>query len=237
MVEGVSGKLKRVASKRKSGPAMAVIEKLETQASLTEQAHRSIKRYILAGDLLSEERLTEDFFSRQLGISKSPVREAMNSLQNEGLLRIEPRRGAYVPRYSGREIQDLYDLREALEVFATATAVLTPALLAALRASVRRTKKLLAADDKAAHIEEDIAFHSRIVNATGNAELSRVHRNIQDKLWLCRCQTYQLTSPDTPSAHQAITKALAEGDREAAVEATRRHIRFVCKALVSAAAK
>lgn len=177
------------------------------------------------------ERLTEEFFARELGISKSPVREAMNSLEREGLLRIEPRRGAYVRTFSDREIADLYAVREILEAYAATHATVTDEFVAGLRASVDRTKEILQRDDKASHIEEDIAFHAQIVEAAGNAELTRVHANIQDKLWLCRCQTYQITSTDTPKAHGEITERFAAGDRAGAVEAVRGHIQFVSKAL------
>ena len=214
---------------------MPAIEKLDAVVSLTDQAHRSIKRFILAGSLDAEERVTESFFADRLGISKSPVREALNALQNEGLLRIEPRKGIYVHRFNAKEITDLYELREALEVFATQVVEITDELIEALRCSLDRTQKFLDVDDKAAYIEEDIAFHQMIVNSTGNGELGRVHTNIQDKLWLCRCQTYQLTSPDTPSAHKLITDALASDDRIAAREATQEHIRFVRNALLAGA--
>jgi DNA-binding GntR family transcriptional regulator len=214
---------------------MPVLAKLDTVASLTDQAHRSIKRFILAGSLDTQGRLTESFFADRLGISKSPVREALNALQNEGLLRIEPRKGIYVHRFSAKEITDLYELREALEVFATRMVEITDELIEALRRSLDRTQQFLDDDDKAAYIEEDIAFHQMIVNSAGNEELSRVHGNIQDKLWLCRCQTYQLTSPDTPSAHKSIADALAAYDRTAACEATQAHIRFVRNALLAGA--
>jgi len=212
---------------------MPVLDKLDTATSLTDQAHRSIKRFILAGSLDTDERLTESFFADRLGISKSPVREALNALQNEGLLRIEPRRGIFIHRFSAKEITDLYELREALEVFATQTVDITPKLVRALRESVERTEQLLTQNHKPAYIEEDISFHRLIVTGTGNDQLSRVHSNIQDKLWLCRCQTYQLTSPDTPSAHKTITESLASHDRNAAREATQTHIHFVRNALLA----
>ena len=210
------------------------MKKLRSSLSLTEQAHQSIKRYILLKNPASDVRLTETFFAEQLGISKSPVREALNSLQNEGLLRIEPRRGAYVHRFSGKEIADLYELREAIETFAAAVVPITPELIGELRRSVERTEALLQAGKKTAYIEEDIFFHRMIVGAAGNHELSRVHSNLQDKLWLCRCQTYQLTSSDTPSAHHNITEAIASGDRPRAKQMTSSHIQFVRTALVEA---
>ena len=213
---------------------MPSLKKLRSSANLTERAHRSIRQYILARNPGTEVRLTETFFAEQLGISKSPVREALNSLQSEGLLRIEPRRGAFIHKFSGKEISELYELREALETFATAIVPITPALVAELRGSVDRTEDLLRLGKKAAYIEEDIFFHRLIVSSAGNHELSRVHSNLQDKLWLCRCQTYQLTSSDTPSAHRRITEAIASGDRPLAKQMTSSHIQFVRSALVAA---
>lgn len=200
--------------------------------SLTEYAHQSIREYILEGHLNAESRLTEDFFAQHLGISKSPVREALNTLQGEGLLRIEPRRGAFLYRFSPKEIKDLYQLREALEVFAAATAVITPEFVKELQQSVARSGDYLRENDQARYIEEDIHFHETIVGATGNVELCRVFANLQNKLWLCRCQTYRLTSPDTPESHREISEALRDNDRVRAQEVTRRHIRFVRDALL-----
>ena len=213
---------------------MSPLRKLEASQSLTEQAHARIKRYILAKTPGAEARMTETFFAERLGISKSPVREALNSLQSEGLLRIEPRRGAFVHRFTAKEIADLYGLREAVETFAAELVPVTPKLIKELRASVRRTKELLGRNDKAGYIDEDIYFHHLIVQSTGNAELVRVHGNLQEKLWLCRCQTYQLTSSDTVSAHRAIAEALATDDRIAAKSATQNHIRFVRTVLTQA---
>jgi DNA-binding GntR family transcriptional regulator len=205
---------------------MSHVEKVEAD-NLTEQAHRSIKRYILRGNLKPGDRLTEDFFAQELGISKSPVREALNALQKEGLLRIEPRKGAYLHHFTAKEVADLYDLREAIEVFAAQTMVITPQLVQQLAANVDRTCLFLKQDKKAEYIDEDITFHKMIVAATGNLELQRVHSNIQSKLWLCRCQTYQLTSPDTPAAHKELSDAIAAHDRNYAAAMTSKHIQFV----------
>lgn len=204
--------------------------------SLTTQAHQSIKRYILTKESVREERLTEEFFSRELGISKSPIREAMNSLEREGLLRIEPRRGAFVRTFSEQEIAELYLVREMIEVYAAQNAVLTEELIAQLRASVQRITTHYEEGNKEAFIDEDVFFHGVIVQAVGNAELVRMHLNTQDKQWLCRCQTFQLASPDSPKAHGDIAEGLARNNRAAAMEATRGHIRFVSQALQRAQA-
>src|SRR5260370_20149975 len=110
--------------------------------------------------------------------------------------------------------------------------MITPQLVAELQQSVTRSGDYLRENDQARYIEEDIHFHETIVGATGNVELCRVFANLQNKLWLCRCQTYRLTSPDTPEAHCEISEALRDHDRVRAQEVTRRHIRFVRDALL-----
>src|SRR5574340_898893 len=98
------------------------MKKLHIPSNLTSLAYDSIKRYILDGKLDEDARLTEEFLSTSLGISKSPIREALNRLETEGFIRIEPRRGAYLQEYSTQDIKDLYDLRNALETHAVHTA-------------------------------------------------------------------------------------------------------------------
>jgi len=203
---------------------MNAMKKLETPQNLTALAYKSIKAYIL---------LTEELLSHQLGISKSPVREALNSLHTEGLIRIEARRGAYLRRFSLKEVKDLYELREMLEVYAVGVAELSPRLIADLRSSARRTRRLLKANDKLGHIEEDTKFHGLIASATGNAELCRVLDNVQSQIWLCRRKTYSLSSSTAPDAHLAILDALQKGNRKAAQAAMHGHIALVRQRLIA----
>jgi len=214
------------------GSMVSSIKKLTTPPNLTALAYSSIKRHILEGKLDEDTRLTEEFLSKRLGISKSPVREALNSLQTEGLIHIEPRRGARLRQFSVKEVKNLYDLRETLEVFAVSITRVTPALLAALAKSVERTRRHLKANDKTKHIEEDTWFHGAIASATGNDELCRVLKNIQDQIWLCRCKTYDLSSSTASDAHLAILQALEENDRKGAQAAMRSHIDHVRTRLI-----
>lgn len=204
--------------------ATELIQKIPVQQNLTALAYESIKKHILEGRLTVDTRLTEESLSQLLGISKSPIREALNGLQNEGLIRIEPRRGAFLRTFSIQEVRDLYDLREVLEVFAVSTARITPGLLDKLNASIKRTSQFLLADDRNAHIEEDSRFHGLIAESTGNRELCRILGNIQNQIWLFRCQTYNLSSSTAPKAHKAILESLKKHDLLAAQRAMREHI-------------
>lgn len=203
------------------------MKKLTNIPNLTELTYRSIKEQLLDGTLSEGTRLTEEQLANQLGISKSPVREALNRLETEGLICIEARRGAYVREFSIKEVSDLYEFREVLELHSIAAAEITPALLAEMAESIERTKRFLAAGDKLKHIEEDLRFHGLIATASGNAEFCRVFQNIQQKSLLCRYKTYHLSGSTSPSGHGKIYQALKIHDRNAAQLAMQEHVRFV----------
>jgi DNA-binding GntR family transcriptional regulator len=207
--------------------------KIPKYPNLTELAYLHIKQYILEGSFSEGSKLTEDTLAAQLGISKSPVREALNRLESEGLVSIEPRRGAYVRRFSLREACDLYSLREVLEVYAVGLADITPSFLNELAASIDRIKGDLEERDTVAYVEEDIRFHNMIAAATGNKELCRILENISQKSALCRSKTYRLAAAASPDCHDRIYLAMKEGHRELAQKAMREHILFFRDALLN----
>lgn len=210
------------------------MKKLSNLPNLTELTYRSIKEQLLDGTLAEGTRLTEEQLASQLGISKSPVREALNRLEAEGLISIEARRGAYVREFSSKEISDLYDFREVLELHAISAARVTPELLEQMAASIERIRQFLASGEKARHIEEDLRFHALIADASGNAEFCRVFQNVQQKSLLCRYKTYHLSGTTAPASHGSIYQALEINDRQAAMDAMREHIRYVKTRLLEA---
>jgi DNA-binding GntR family transcriptional regulator len=208
------------------------MKKIKIPTDLTTLAYNSIKEYILEGRLDQESRLTEKLLSEQLGISRSPIREALNSLATEHLITIEPRRGASLRRFSVQETSDLYDVRKLLEVYAVQTADITPKFLATLEKSIERSEVLLDSNRKKEFIEEDMRFHGAIASATGNGPLAAILENIQNQIWLCRCKTYNLSSSTAPKAHRAILDALKREDRKEAKRAMGEHIDYVRQQLV-----
>lgn len=208
------------------------MKKLKIPSNLTTLAYNSIKEYILEGRLDEASRLTEEFLSTQLGISKSPIREALNRLETEGLIRIEPRKGAYLPRLSTEEVTNLYDLREALETHVVRTAGLTPDILHELRQSLKRQRTFLKSNDRAHYIEEDVHFHATLAQATANTHLCTVLENVQNQIWLSRRNTYDLSSSTAPDSHEAIVDALERNERDRAAGAMRDHIQNVKRHLL-----
>jgi DNA-binding GntR family transcriptional regulator len=201
--------------------------KLTKNPNLTEQAYQSVKQQLLNGSFPEGSKLTEEYLSSALGISKSPVREALMRLESEGLINIEARRGAYVRKFTAKEVRELYDVRALLEVHAVSTARITPQLLEAMAASIERTRANLEAGDKLSHIEEDIHFHGLISRSTANHEFGRILDNIQQKSLLCRMATFYLSATTAPASHQKIYTAMRDGDVELAKREMHDHILFV----------
>ena len=206
--------------------------RLQKTPNLTELAYQSVKQQMLNGSFREGSKLTEEYLSGLLGISKSPVREALMRLESEGLICIEARRGAYVRKFSAKEVRDLYDVRTLLEAHAVTTAKVTPELLEKMAKSIERTRGYLESGDMRRHIEEDIHFHGLIAGATENAEFGRLLDNIQQKSLLCRMATFHLSGTTAPLSHQHIYEALRDGDRERARTEMLEHVVFVRDALL-----
>ena len=122
-----------------------------------------------------------------------------------------------------KEVQDLYEFREVLELHSIAVAEITPSLLTKMAESIEKTKMFLVTGDKLQHIEEDLRFHRMIAAASGNVEFCRVFENVQQKSLLCRYKTYHLSGRTSPASHGKIFEALRIEDRRGAKLASYRH--------------
>lgn len=89
--------------------------KIRIGKNLTQQAYELIRAQILKGELNGRQRLTEGHFAQLFGISKSPIREAVNRLEAEGLITILPRKGAFVRGFTIQDVEEIYELRAILE--------------------------------------------------------------------------------------------------------------------------
>ena len=208
------------------------MRKIRIPENLTTLAYKTIKGSIWEGRLDEGARLTEERLSQLLGISKSPIREALNRLETEGLIRIEPRRGAYLRTFSIKEIDDLYGVREALEVHAVAIVKVTPELLKRLWESVARLKQYRESNDKLRHLEEAVDFHAILASGTGNEQLAKILDNLHQQVWLFRRKTYDASKSSAYDAHRAIVRALARGEKAEAQRCMQEHISSVRRKLV-----
>jgi len=148
--------------------------------SLVTQARDCILRAITIGEFLPGQRLVEGEIAGRLGISRGPVREAARLLEQRGLLVSLPRRGFFVRAFEEKEIEDLYELRECIEVAAVRAAV-SRASKAGLRSLGERHRKIISLTQRGREpelIEAIVAFHRSICVLSGNGRLIRLFDEI-----------------------------------------------------------
>lgn len=175
-------------------------------------------------------RLSDEAIAKELGVSRTPVREALNRLSQVGLVQVNPRRGFFVPTISREDVVELYDLRMAIEVFATARAALlvTDEELAAHREHQRRADERAGTDPTA--IEDfyraDLLLHEMLHRYGGNRRTARILADALGQLALLSLRTAQLPQRRTAAIeeHGAILDALAQRDAGAAAKQMEGHL-------------
>jgi DNA-binding GntR family transcriptional regulator len=187
-----------------------------------------IREAILGGMLAPGERLKEEQLARELGTSRTPVREALLRLQSEGLVRASPNRGAVVRRYGRGELEEMYDLRALLEGHAARRAAerVGADAIATLRASCDRFSRLVGRNDLHELVAENAVYHRAIWHA---AESDRLAGMIEDVVAIPLVyRSYVWYSPEQSQAsyelHSRILEALEARDGSAAETLMHRHV-------------
>ncbi|WP_426959953.1 GntR family transcriptional regulator [Muricoccus radiodurans] len=179
------------------------------------------------GRLPAGTRLREAELARDLGLSRTPVREALKRLESQGLVTHEPHRGAVVASLDYAQTVELYHMREVLEGTAAGLAAqhATATEVAILRDMVERDRAI--ADDPAALAPANRHFHRQIHLSARNRILDRMLDNLRLSLALLAGTTLRLPARGRAAVeeHAAIVEAIAARDAAAAEEAARRHIR------------
>jgi DNA-binding GntR family transcriptional regulator len=196
--------------------------------SASSAAAELIRAAIIDGRLEPGRRLKEEELARELGISRTPVREALLVLQTEGLLESAPNRGAAVRSYEADAIEEMYDLRALLEGHAAhrAAARLSDEDVARLHESNARFATLRAADDVGALIEENHFFHSTILAAAGSERLGQMLRTVIELPLVYR--SYYWYSPEqkliSDHYHHQLAHALSARDGDRAELIMKEHV-------------
>ncbi len=206
---------------------------LKIPENLTQQAYRHIRDEVILGKLDGRQHLTENFFAERFGISKSPVREALNRLESEGLITIIPRRGAFVAELSVQDIEEIFDLREALESMVVRNAMLDKKSLARMRSAVMSARQFREENDKSNYIRADSTFHITLLESSSNTRLRKILENMRNQMLIVRARTFELSSHTSVKQHLSILEALEAGNRELAANLMAEHIRTVRARLVN----
>ncbi|MFI1970016.1 GntR family transcriptional regulator [Streptomyces cinnamoneus] len=175
--------------------------------------------------------LTEGDLAEAVGVSRTPVREALLRLEGEGLLRLYPKKGALVLAVSAQEIADVVETRLLVEKHAAAKAVpAPPGLLARLGELVEDMRRQAEAGDLAAVSRSDRAFHAEIVRSAGNQILANLYEQLRDRqlrMGVAVMHAHPDRIAKNIAEHTDILQALRAGDAEAAVEVVDRHVSWV----------
>jgi DNA-binding GntR family transcriptional regulator len=195
-----------------------------------------IREAIIDGRLPPGQRLKEEELARELGISRTPVREALLILQTEGLVDAEPNRGAVVRSHDAGDLEDLYQLRALLEGYAArrAAANVTEATIADLSASCERFEALIDGDVQEL-VKENLFFHSTILDTARSRRVAEQIRKVIELPLVYRSYIWYSVDQRRISAHyhRQITKALESRDGERAELVMKEHVFEARDVLVS----
>jgi len=215
-----------------------MIEKPVATAKVSTAIYEALKAAITDGRFPPGHRLKEVYIARQFGVSTIPVREALQRLDREGLVRIVDHRGAVVPSWSARDAEQLYELRELLEGRAVERVAerAKEVDFGAIETVLAQAERVLFDPDQQKFNRLDLEFHAKLVQLSGNrylAELAeQVHRRIQ--VIRSRCSVYL---PDRPPVshrqHLLILQAIKEGDPVRARAALVHHIRDIRRTVLA----
>lgn len=193
------------------------------QRRFSDDLARLLRARILTGELGSGQRLNEVQLAKEYGISRSPIREALQALASEGLVHLIAGKGAFVGGLTVEEARDLGGVREALETHAVGIVAerIDAATLAVLRESIDLHEGSYSGAD------EPVDFHRTILRLTGNARLEQHAAAVAARLRLARSSSATRAGRVAAAhdEHRSILAAMERGDRPAAVEAMRLHIR------------
>lgn len=207
---------------------METIFQTEEYLPLRDVVFKTLRQAILTGELKPGERLMEIHLANKLGVSRTPIREAIRKLELEGLVIMIPRRGAEVAEITEKSMKDVLEVRKALDILAVE--------LACERITEEDKEKLLLACQEfeeavkignfAMIAKTDVMFHDIIVEATGNVRLVQMVNNLAEQMYRYRFEYIKDASQHERlvEEHRNIYEGIIRGDKETAVTASGTHI-------------
>lgn len=198
------------------------------RSSYSDQAHNLLRRKILDNEISAGFQATEQEIAEALGMSRTPVREALVRLANEGLVEVRPRHGMRVLPVSGEDMHEIYEILTGLETVAAESVArmgLSDAQAARLEQAVVDMDESLGRDDLRAWAEADERFHMLLVDFCGNRRLRSLVGTYWDQAHRVRMITLKLRPKPTKSSedHADLLDALRRRDGEAARRIHRKH--------------
>lgn len=195
---------------------------------LRDVVFNTLREAILKGELKPGERLMEMQLASRMGVSRTPIREAIRMLEQEGLAVTVPRKGAEVARMTEKDMEDVLEIREALDELA-ARIVLAKINNEQMEA-LKEAREKFAESTKSGNIKQiaemDVKFHDVIYEATGNPKLVNMLNNLREQLYRYRIEYLKdpANYPILIQEHDAIVEGLDTGNEELLMRAMHEHV-------------
>jgi DNA-binding GntR family transcriptional regulator len=191
---------------------------MDAYLPLRDVVFNTLRDAILKGELEPGERLMEIHLADKLGVSRTPIREAIRMLEQEGLAITVPRKGAQVARMTEKDLQDVLEIRDALDELAVINACkyITPELLDELRVAMKHFEDAVSANEIRRIVEADEEFHNVIYRAANNPKLENIVLNLKEQMYRYR---YEYIKDNADYAqlvaeHTAIAQGLKDKNQE-----------------------
>ncbi|MDD2979857.1 MAG: GntR family transcriptional regulator [Hespellia sp.] len=195
---------------------------------LRDVVFNTLRQAILRGELKPGERLMEIQLANKLGVSRTPIREAIRKLELEGLVLMIPRKGAEVAEITEKSLRDVLEVRKALEELAVQLACdkITEEEIENLKQAAKDFKATLGSADITKVAEADVAFHDVIYNATDNQRLIQLLNNLREQMYRFRVEYLKREDfhPQLLSEHEDIIEQISSGQKKEASETVCQHI-------------
>ena len=195
---------------------------------LRDVVFNTLRKAILRGELKPGERLMEIQLANKLGVSRTPIREAIRKLELEGLVLMIPRKGAEVAQITEKNMQDVLEVRKALEELSVQLACerITPEQVEEMKMAAEDFRQVLKSGDVTKIAEADVKFHDIIFAATNNQRLITLLNNLREQMYRFRVEYLKQKEcyPQLLEEHDKLIALISGGEVEEACELMGCHI-------------
>ena len=210
--------------------------KMDEFLPLRDVVFNTLRQAILTGELKPGERLMEIHLADKLGVSRTPIREAIRKLELEGLVTMIPRKGAEVAQITEKSMNDVLEVRRAMDVLCVELACerIAEEALGDLKAACENFEQIVKTKDVKKIAKADVELHDIILQATGNRRLIQLVNNLSEQMYRYRYEYIKDFSQHERlvEEHRIIYESLVNKDKETASEAAKTHIDNQKKAII-----
>ncbi|HBA53055.1 GntR family transcriptional regulator [Syntrophorhabdus aromaticivorans] len=202
---------------------------IKDSVTIRKKVYHYIREKILKGEISPKERLIETRLAQEIGTSRTPVREALHSLELEKLIKSIPRVGYIVESMDQEDLEQICEIRSVIETLGARWAIqkARKRLAKDLARSVARQEQALAVNDSGGYVELDAQFHEIIARLSGSDRLLELVQTLRRHM--LRYRMHVVYAMDTAlrsiEGHKEILRAVQEGDSDTVVEALQQHLR------------